>query len=45
LRRYRQFQVKLPDIISRHHANEVLRNGTPPERGAETTGVMPDGAA
>jgi glycosyltransferase involved in cell wall biosynthesis len=45
LRRYRQFQVKLPDIISRHHANEVLRDGASPERGAESTGVMPDGAA
>ena len=35
LRRYRQFQVTLPEIISRHHASEVLRaapSATEPDR-------------
>jgi glycosyltransferase involved in cell wall biosynthesis len=42
LRRQRQFQVQLPDIISRHHASEVLRSA---EAGGESAGPMSGGAA
>jgi glycosyltransferase involved in cell wall biosynthesis len=44
LRRHRQFQVKLPEIISRHHATEVLGKRAA-DAGAESTGAMPGGAA
>jgi glycosyltransferase involved in cell wall biosynthesis len=40
LHRSRQFQLKLPEIISRHHASEVLRAGAI-EAGTDSTGAMP----
>ncbi len=36
LRRYRQFQVKLPDVISRHHAAALLGNGATEPTGEQT---------
>jgi glycosyltransferase involved in cell wall biosynthesis len=45
LRRYKQFQVKLPEIISRHHAPEVLRSDATPERAGESTGAAHGGRA
>lgn len=46
LHRYRQFQVTLPDIISRHHASEVLRSAQEAgEPQPESAGVIPGGAA
>jgi glycosyltransferase involved in cell wall biosynthesis len=51
LRRYRQFEVKLSDIISRHHASEVLRseqaarNGANADAARESAGPMPGGVA
>lgn len=40
LHRSRQFQAKLPEIISRHYAAEVLRTGASQE-GQESTNAMP----